>query len=36
MLWFDVPPPAVRFAADADTGGAAGWWLQFSTRERGR
>lgn len=36
LLWFDAPPPAVRFAADADAGTAVGWWLQFSTRGRQR
>jgi uncharacterized protein len=32
LLWYDVPPPVLRFAADTDTGAPVGWWLQWSTR----
>lgn len=32
LLWYDAPPPVLRFAADNDTGAPVGWWLQWSTR----
>lgn len=32
LLWYDVPPPVLRFAADTDTGAPVGWWVQWSTR----
>ena len=30
LIWYDVPPPVLRFGADADPGGPVGWWLQWS------
>ncbi len=30
LLWYDAPPPVLRFAADSDTGAPVGWWLQWS------
>jgi hypothetical protein len=32
LLWYEVAPPVLRFAADVDTGAPVGWWLQCSTR----
>ena len=34
LLWFDVPPPVLRFAADVDDGSTAAWWLQHSGDRR--
>lgn len=30
LLWYETPPPVMRFAADKDTGAPVGWWLQWS------
>ena len=35
LLWFDVAPAVLRFAADADDGGSVGWWLQHSAERSG-
>lgn len=32
LVWFDTPPPVLRFAADQDSGSPVGWWLQFTAR----
>ena len=32
LVWFDAPPPVMRFAADHDRGATIGWWLQCTTR----
>jgi uncharacterized protein len=32
LLWYSVPPPVLRFAADIDTGAPVGCWVQWSTR----
>lgn len=32
LLWFDEPPPVLRFAADRDVGSRIGYWLQAATR----
>lgn len=33
LVWFDAPPPVIRFGADQDSGGPIGWWLQYSPRD---